>query len=409
MKKLFLLVLLFAASFSGCMHYATPHGRDITIKNIERLPVKVGLYLPEAISKDSVEVDIGDILNWTHLNLLRSGAAMADAIHKAASVSVNEVVVLDSNSDQKQIENDSLAFLILPQVIRRTATIWPSAWNFFKNYGTSTFESQLKLNLTDKHGVLIDSILINAVGLSGRILDSSHVVDSVIADAADSAIASIQDQIVFNLTRNNKLRSYLRLPNPANGIAIVTPATHGLYGSESKFEFDTISYSLTSLPNNRRWSIWDEFNFMPQQPTFTASISIAADLMLYSHLSFRLGIAALNYYYHGLDSFTFVNNQFQLQSNDISRFDWILLTRVSYLFFGPRNFLEVGLGLNTELGKWFTGKITVPDQQRFQPLGIIGYRHQSIWFGSTFGANYMPYLDAQGLKHGFAINVGFGL
>jgi len=261
MKKLF--AVIFALSFAGCMHYATPHGQDITLKNIEKLPVKVGLYMPEAISKDSVEVDIGDQPNWSHWFVLRSGAAMANAIYKAVSASVNVVVVSDSLTNQKQIDKDSLAFIIAPVVIRRNATIWPSAWNLIKNYDASTFETRIRLNLIDNHDQPIDSIVFNAVGVSGRIIDSIHVIDSVIADAADSAIASIQDQIVYNLTRNNKLRSYLGLSNPTNNITIVTPATHGLYGKTSQFELDTNSYTLRPIPQVRRWSYWegDGLNF----------------------------------------------------------------------------------------------------------------------------------------------------
>jgi hypothetical protein len=96
------------------------------------LPVRVVLYMPEAISKDSIEVNIGDAWNWTHLFMLRSGSSIAAAIEKSVSASVNEIVVYDTLRDPKQREMDPSAFIIVPEVIRRDATIWPSAWNLSK-------------------------------------------------------------------------------------------------------------------------------------------------------------------------------------------------------------------------------------------------------------------------------------
>ena len=404
MKTLF--YFLFVFTLAGCMHYATPHGQDITIKNIEKLPVKVGLYLPESISRDSVEVDIGDYWNWTHLFILRSGSSIATAISKSIAASVNEVVILDSLSYQQQTNKDSLAFIIFPEVIRRNATIWPSAWNFFKNYGTSTFESQLKLNLTDKHGALIDSILINAVGVSGRILDSSHVVDSVIADAADSAIASMQDQIVYNLTRNNKLRSYLGLPNPANDIAIVTPAHHGLYGTTLQFELDTNSYVIRPIPPVRRWSEWIDEGINTDYPSDVFDMSIGVDLLLQSRFSIKLSLFLMNYVKRTDSYFSFTELKF-IDTDPVVIIDWGLLTQASYLFLGPRFFAEAGVGLNTIFGTGFTGRINIPGLQRFQPSGIVGFRYQSVLGGICIGASYTPYFNLRGFQNHISLSTGF--
>ena len=405
MKKILFAVLLLALWVTGCipMHYGKPHGQDISVEHSNKIPANVGLYLPETLIKDSIEVTIGDdFLSCIHTTpfQLNDGEAFATAIQKSVLASFTNIIILDSLGYSHK--KDSIQLIIKPSFVNRKSELWRSFDTL-----TTTFESRIRLDINDNSEKFIDSIIITAIGVSSRKVDSSKVVDSIMADAADSAIKSLQDQIIEKLKKNTSIRTLLSLPLPTDSVSTTMPR-HGLYGAGTIFSLDTISQSLVAIPPIRRWSIWDDIHGMSFEPE-RMLISISADLLLHSHLSFRFGIGILNYYYHGLDSFTFVNNQFQLQTNDVSRFDWILLTRVSYLFFGPRNFLEVGLGMNTELGKWFTGKITVPDQQRFQPLGIIGFRHQSIWFGSTFGASYNPYLDAQGLKHGFAINVGFGL
>ncbi len=385
------------------MHYGKPHDQEISIKPANKIQARIGLYLPARILNDSIEVTIGDdFLSCIHTTpfQLKDGKAFTTAIQKSVLASFTNVLILDSLANTYR--NDSIQLFIKPWFVNRKSELWRSFDTL-----TITFESKLRLDFTDNNGKFIDSIIITSIGVSSRKVDSVKIVDSVMTDAADSVIINLQDQIVEKISKNNSIRRFLVLPVVIDSI-IINSLNHRNYGQGTAFTFDTISQSLKPSPPIRRWSLWDDIHIMSFEPE-RSLISISADLLLDSHLSFRFGIGILNYYYHGLDSFAFVNRQFQLQSNNISRFDWILLTRVSYLFFGPRNFLEVGLGLNTELGKWFTGKITVPDQQRFQPLGIIGFRHQSIWFGSTFGASYIPFLDANGLKHGFAINVGFGL
>jgi hypothetical protein len=406
MKKL--LLINFAFLLAGCSHYVTLHKQELIAQNFEKLHLRGGLYIPNSITQDSIiDIDFGDEWNWTLLQHAKVGNEIANAIRFSVESSVEYLTLFDSLPPSEKL-SDSLDFIILPQILSRGATLWLSSSN---KYLAATFRFKVKLDIADQNRYIVDSIIFNTIGVSGidfhgRKKDTTQILDSIIANAADSALQNLRSQITCYLLSNN----FIKKLSGSQFISTLQVQTFPRYygTGEAKLELDTISYELEPLANSRRWSIWDDIHCMSFEPE-RSLISVSADLLLYSHLSFRFGIGILNYYYHGLDSFTFVNNQFQQQSNDISKFDWILLTRVSYLFFGPRNFLEVGLGLNTELGKWFTGKITVPDQQRFQPLGIIGYRHQSIWFGSTFGASYMPYLDAQGLKHGFAINVGFGL
>jgi len=403
MKRFVILIL--GLSLTGCMHYATPHGQDITIKNIDKLPVKVGLLVPLSLSKDSIWVDIGGQWNWIHFIVLQSGAAMSEAIHKALSASVSEVVTIDS---LRAFDTSSMSFLIEPEIVRNDVVLWPTTWSFFKNYGTSTVETDLRFNLIGKNNIIIDSIFISAKGVSGRILDSSDVIDSVIADAADSAISSLQDQTVYALTHTTKIRSYLALPNPTNDIAVTTPATHGIYGTESQFELDPISHSLKPIPPARRWSMWDIVGTNFNDDPYQNDISLGFDLLFRSGFSFRLGISILNYFKRQFEYYSFTESKF-IAPNPEQTVNWGLLTQASYLFFGPRLFIEAGVGLSTIFGKGFTGIITIPDMQRFQPSFILGLRHQSVPSGICFGATYTPYFDQTGFHHHMSLSFGSSL
>jgi hypothetical protein len=375
------LLILFAFFLTGCMQYATPHGQDITIKNIERLPVKVGLYIPETISKDSVLVYDGEEIFHSHLYLLlRTGAAMAHAIKKAVSASVSEVVIYDTLPDQNESIRNSLTFLVIPEFTRIEATLW-----MLFGDTPAAYESELKLTFMGKNREIIDCIHIHTIGVSNLKTDSSHLKDTVIADAADSAIASMQDQIVYYLTRNNKLRSYLGIPNPSNDIVIATPATHGIYGTTSQFELDTISYTLRPIPSVRRWSAWMGEFLNLDYGSDNIDLSLGVDLLVRSHISFGLELIIFNFI-----------SQWE------SPINFGILGRTSYLFFGPKHFLEAGLGIRAVVGK-----LSNPYLQRFEPSAIIGYRYQPILSGICLGISYTPYIDQRGFEDRITLNAGF--
>src|SRR6185369_9819314 len=134
-------------------------------------------------------------------------------------------------------------------ILRKKATLWIS----FSS--PATFESELLLIITGKDQEIIDSIHIYAFGVKAA-EDNAHRKDSTIADATDSAISSMQDQIIYRLTRNHKIRSYLGLSSPSNDLQINSPKNHGLYGLTSQFLFDSNSCTLTPIPSQRRWSEW---------------------------------------------------------------------------------------------------------------------------------------------------------
>jgi hypothetical protein len=389
MKKLLLPIIAF--TFAGCMHYATPHGQDITLKNIERLPAKAGLYIPKTISKDSVFVSNGAEIFETHIYfLLRSGAAMANAIEKAVTVSVNEVKVYDTLPSQNQCIKDSLTFLIIPEFTKRKSTLWMT----FDH--PTAFEAELKLTFTKTNHEIIDSVRIHAIGVRSD-GDNTDRKDTIIADAADSAIASLQDQIVYQLTRNTQLRSYLGAPNSANDIAIVTPATHGLYGKESRFRLDTTSYDLIPIPRIRRWAEWFEDGF---DSDLRLHFAFGVDLLLHSEISFRVGIACINNFERQGSYYSFSESRF-INPDPIVRRNWSILAQTSYLFFGPRHFLETGVRIDAVVGK-----ITISHVERFIPSAIIGYRYQPILSGLCFGISYTPYLDLNGIQFDFSLGVG---
>ena len=406
MKKLF---CLFAFLLAGCSHYVTLHKQEAIAQSTGKLPLRAGLLFTESIIKDSViDIDLGGEWNWIHLIHARAGNEIENAIRFAIESSVEYTTFLNVFPSGKSA--DSLDLIIIPYLLSQNASLWRSISN---KYVAATFTCKVKLDIADRNGNIVDSIILNSVGVRGiggndQKKDSTKILDSVyvVADAADSALQNLRTQITYHLLNNNSLKKLSGSQFVSNLQLQTFPRYYGT--GESRFELDTTSYEFCPLPNERRWSMWDEGHFMSFEPNLTA-LSINIDLLLGSHFSFRFGIGGLDYYAHGLDSFVFTGTQFQrVQTNDISRFDWILTTRASYLFFGPKHFMEVGFGMNTELGKWFTGKITVPNQNRFSPLGILGYRYQSIWFGMSIGASYTPYIDTRGFQHGFTFSAGYG-
>jgi hypothetical protein len=403
------LLCLFAFLLAGCSHYVTLHKQE-PIARGEKSSLRAGLFFTESITKDSIlDIDLGGEWNWTHYFHVQVGNEIAKAIQFSANASLEHLTVLDSLPNLAKVP-DSLDFIIIPSLVSKKATIWISNSN---KYVAASFYCKVRFDLTGQDGNILDSITINAFGVSDWKIDkqkndTAKIIDSVVAAAADSALENLRSHVAYELLSNNSLNKLSRKPS----LASIYQLKHlpQFYGKgETKLELDTTSYELDPLPNIRRWSIWAEEGYLFPSSEFMLSASESVDLMLNSRYSFKIGVGIISYFYHGLDSFVFTGTHFErVQSNDISKLDWILITRASYLFLGPKNFLEIGLGLNTELGKWFTGKITVPNQNRFQLLGIIGFRHQSIWYGSCFGASYIPYINTQGLQHSFALNFGFG-
>jgi hypothetical protein len=276
-----------------------------------------------------------------------------------------------------------------------------------KNYDASSFEFQLKLNLIDNHNQFIDSILINAVGVSGRVIDSMHVIDSVIADAADSAIVSIQDQIVYSLTEDNKLRSFLHLQPATGNLSVATPASHGLYGSGSKFELDTNSFVIRPIPPVRRWSEWNTIGLNTDYTFNGLDISFGVDLLLQSRFSFRIGLLLLNYSKQDDSYFSYTGSGLIfINPAPVEIIDWGLSAQATYLLFGPRFFGEIGVGLNSVFGTGFTGRINIPGVQRFQPFGIVGFRYQPVLWGFCISASYTPYFNLTGFQNHLTISEG---
>jgi hypothetical protein len=390
MKKLF--PIIFILFLGGCMRYVTPHGQNITLKNIEKLPVKVALFLPPTISQDSILVSMGEEILDVHTNLMiRLGGAMSDAIKKSVAASFNEIGIYDSLPDQGELVRNSFAFLITPEFLSKKATLWMSP-SF-----PATFETELRLIITGKNQEIIDSIHIHAFGVQAT-KNNSLRKDTVVADAADSAIASMQDQIIYSLTRSNKIRSRLSLNNPSNNVQIITPQNHGLYGSSSQFLLDTNSFTLIPLPSSRRWSEWFAYGL-----NRFLDFYIAVDLLLDSKLSFRSGLS-FTHYWENTEVFT---GSSYTRNAGIYIVNWGVVVQASYLFFGPKFFLEAGIGLNTVIGTGFTGRINIPGVQRFQPMGILGIRHQPIMGGVSFSLAYTPYFVEDGYEDHLSIGYGF--
>jgi hypothetical protein len=224
-----------------------------------------------------------------HLYLLRSGEQLAKAIKKAVSASVNEVTIFNSLPDKYELEKNPSSLLIIPELTRRNAAAWRT------HDFPAIFEVQLKLIVIGKYGKIIDSIFINAVGESSVKSDSVAIMDTVIAEAADSGISNMQDQIVCALTQNDAMHKSLSLPNSLHNIAVVVPGIHGLYGTETQFNYDTISHTLIPIPRFSRWSFWEDIG-MSFNLSSREYFSIGVDILLHSQLSFRLGLFNSHYF-----------------------------------------------------------------------------------------------------------------
>ena len=208
MKKIisFLFIILV---FEGCSSTAFLHKQQTTVTYSDRLPGRIGLYIPDNIKNNLLECSSSGSSCGAYSFNIELGSTLSEAIRSGVETACNEVVILDAMPNSSTLKSSQLKFAIVPRLTNANGDVSFST-GFFKTPVKGTFQASITFSLMDANGKTFYSFSSNGSGFENASVGSCSGAADVVGKAAETAIQQIADNIAQTLNSSKQIQDAVK-------------------------------------------------------------------------------------------------------------------------------------------------------------------------------------------------------
>jgi len=205
MRKILLCLGLFVGVFTGCTHQVSLRTQSSTLTYADKLPIKVGVYIPDEIKSLTVETPATGSACEGNSYPMEIGPYLSDAIINGIQTACAEVVPVRTQT----AFTDDMKFIIVPRVNGMNTDLSFNESFFSMNF-KGTFQGNLTCNVVDKSGKVVYSFAASGNGFNSGSGSSCASGTDALQRATESGLQQIADNIAQTLNSSTQVRQAMR-------------------------------------------------------------------------------------------------------------------------------------------------------------------------------------------------------
>lgn len=208
MKKL-LLAVAAGLLLSSCSHKVMLNKQQTTVTYSDRLPAKVGIFIPAEISGQSFSASAsGNNCEAHSYNMESLGSGLTDAIITGIETAAEQTVQITATPTAQSMKAQGLKIALIPRINNVNADVAASA-AFLSSSLKGNFQASITMNVMNDEGKTIYSFTSNGSGFNtttGTCGDGAEALQK----AAEMALQQIADNIAQTLNSSHQIREAIK-------------------------------------------------------------------------------------------------------------------------------------------------------------------------------------------------------
>ncbi len=199
---LMLALMLLGLVVSGCSYnVALNPNIDPTANIANPVPVKAGLFIPEAVKSHTLE----DNSDWAHKYTFNVGEATASIVTKSVSRVFTTVEVLEAHPTQQMLSERGLQIVLIPKFTSAAVSLNRDQ-GFFTDSADGSTQVSLQLTVYDSEMIQMAAVQGSGMGVSTKGLGGFTTGKSEYASSVEAALRNLGDDLVHQLYGNYDIR-----------------------------------------------------------------------------------------------------------------------------------------------------------------------------------------------------------
>jgi len=201
-------ILILALLIGGCSSVVRMQKVQTTLTYSDKLPVKVGLYIPPEISNYQADVPTSSSSCGAWHFPMPLGQGLNDAIRSGAETSVNEVTMFSSQPNFASTGSGACAFYLVPK-LNNVNTDVSFTEAFFSNSIKANMQVSITINVIDNTGKTFYSFTSNGSGFENGSGSCGTGAD-LLSNCSRNTLQQIADNIAQTINSAAQIRDYVK-------------------------------------------------------------------------------------------------------------------------------------------------------------------------------------------------------
>ncbi len=213
MKRLLYLGICLSiglASLGGCS-YAVKLDPNIdpTANIANKVPVSVGLYVPEELKTFVIE----DNADWAHKYSFNIGEATHSIVTKSVQRVFQKTEILDSYPTQQMIDERNLDIVAIPKITAAGVSLNRKE-GFFQDSASGNTQVSVQMTFYNLEMVQVSAVQGSGMGVSSKGMGALTTGKSEYSTSVESALRNLGDDLVHQMYGNYDIRKLGEVEQP---------------------------------------------------------------------------------------------------------------------------------------------------------------------------------------------------